>query len=196
MSKLFYILLLPAFFMACTSNDKKPQSLLPSKSEMELLTSASEPLAELLQPNQLDFALNVDGAAYSLNKTLLKSAVLPNAFYNVNEDVTVIWLRGLAANNPSEELFFELIIRGKVTENSRQASKVTFQIARVGDNSNNESVFLSTATDMPISINNLAEHALTNENNAFSLELSFEGTMKKVGGGSAVISGGKFALVY
>lgn len=182
--------------MACTSNDKKPQSLLPSKSEMELLTSASEPLAELLQPKQLDFALNVDGAAYSLNKTLLKSAVLPNAFYNVDEDVTVIWLRGFAANNPSEELFFELIIRGKVTENSRQASKVTFQIARVGDNSNIESVFLFTATDIPISINNLAEHALTNENNAYSLELSFEGTMKKVGGGSAVISGGKFALVY
>lgn len=170
--------------------------MLPSKSEMELLTSASEPLAEMLKPKQLDFAFNLDGVGYAMNKDLLKGAVLPNAFYDINEDVTVVWLRGLAANNPSEELFFELVIKGKITEASREAIKVTLQIGRIDDDLNTKSVITATSTQMPISINNIAEHALTNENNAYSLELSFEGKMKKAGGGTAIISGGKFALVY
>lgn len=196
MRKLFYFLLLPAVFMACSCNNQNPKSMVPSNSEMQELTLASEPLAELLQPKQLDFAFNLDGVAYSMNTPLLKNTILPNAYYDVHEDVTVIWLRGFVTNNPGEELFFEMVIKGKVTETSQKALKVTLQIGRVVDELHSESVFTATATDMPIQLSNISEHALTNEINAYALELSFEGQLKKTGGGTALVSGGKLGLVY
>ena len=191
------ILILAVFFVQCTSNQQKDVSdHIPSSVDMQELSQAAEPQAEHMKPKQYDLEFQLDEKTIFLNVNMLNSSIMPFAFYDEQENVTVIWVRGSTAEYPNEELFLEFRIFGRIQEGANQMQKVTLHINDKTAIENGKTLLLATSTDFAAEARNISEAVLVDNINGYSLELSFEGTLKKAGGGIATIKGGKLGLVY
>ncbi|KAF0130577.1 MAG: hypothetical protein FD155_1387 [Bacteroidetes bacterium] len=191
------VLIIAIILVQCTGNQQTNVSEhIPSTDDMQVLTQAAEPQAEFMKPKQYDLEFQMDGKTIFLNVNMLNSSIMPFAFFDEQENVTVIWVRGSTAEYPNEELFLEFRIFGRIQEGANQMQKVTLHINDKTAIENGKTMLLATSTDFAAEARNISEAVLVDNIKGYSLELSFEGTMKKAGGGIATIKGGKLGLVY
>lgn len=191
------VLIIAIILVQCTGNQQTNVSEhIPSTDDMQVLTQAAEPQAEFMKPKQYDLQFQLDEKTIFLNVNMLNSSIMPFAFFDEQENVTVIWVRGSTAEYPNEELFLEFRIFGRIQEGANQMQKVTLHINDKTAIENGKSLLLATSTDFAAEARNISEAVLVDNIKGYSLELSFEGTMKKAGGGIATIKGGKLGLVY
>ncbi len=191
------VLIIAIMLVQCTGNQQTNVSEhIPSTDDMQVLTQAAEPQAEYMKPKQYDLEFQLDGKTIFLNVNMLNSSIMPFAFFDEQENETVIWVRGSTAEYPNEELFLEFRIFGRIQEGTNQMQRVTLHINDKTAIENGKTMFLATSTDFAAEARNISETVLVDSIKGFSLELSFEGKLKKAGGGIATIKGGKLGLVY
>jgi hypothetical protein len=193
----FFILILAVILVQCTGNQQKNISdHIPASVDMMELSQAAEPQAEFMKPKQYDLEFQLDEKTISLNVDMLNSSIMPFAFYDEQENVTIIWARGSTLEYPDDEVFLEFQIFGRVLEGNNLIEKITVLINEKTGLENGKTSLLATSIDFKAEARNISETVLVDSIKGYSLELSFEGKLKKAGGGIATIKGGKLGLVY
>ncbi len=182
--KLFIFLTITILLLsACNNRQKQSEENFeaPTKQEMEKFSKAAEKIANILQPELASLVFTLDGTTYRLDTKNVKSSIIPFTHYKpVNEEEgemeeqSLIWMQGTDVAN-GVDITFSLNLKEKFANGNFTAREGQVIISKEGKNS------YYSVKNISLSISNLKEKKFSRELSAYSLNMTFGGTIAEFG---------------
>ena len=185
---------------ACNNKQKQSRESIeaPVKQEMEEFTEAAEKVTNMLQPKSASLVFTLDGTTYRLGTTDVKATIIPFTHYkpaNTEEGETqessLIWMQGTDTAN-RVEITFSVSLNEKFANGNFVANEGEVIISKEGKSN------YYKVKSISLIISNLKEKKFRKELSAYSLDMSFGGTIAefRASGKSHEIKEGKYIIRY
>ena len=192
--------LLVFFTIACKNSGKQSINSIevPTKQELKEFADAAEKVAGLLQPKTATLIFTLDGTTYRLATTDVKATIIPFAHFkpaDAEEGEThgssLIWMQGTDTDN-KVEIVFSISLDDKFANGNFVANEGKVILSKEGKDN------YYSIKNMMLNIHNLKEKKFGTELSAYSLDMTFGGTIAEFGASGKIneIKEGKYNLRY
>ncbi len=196
---LFFVTIL--LISACGGGSNRPDDQTieaPTSKDMDEFTEAANKVADMLKPKSASLSFDFDGVAYKLDEANLKIGIIPFTMFkpaNVEEgepeEESLIWMQGVDVSN-DVEITFSVSLNQKFDNGAFIAH--SGDLIMVNDGVTHQ----YSVKDLSLKISNLQEKKFNSDLSAYSLDVSFNGTLVKPGARmeSVGIESGSYSIRY
>jgi len=185
---------------ACNSKQKQLELGIEetTQQEMEESPKAAQKVTNVLQPKSASLVFTLEGTTYELETKGVDASVIPFAMYKPankkegeTEESSLIWLKGTDAKT-GIGIRFSVNLKRKMTNGKFTTNKGEVVISNGGK----EQYY--GVKKMNLNISNLSEKPFNEELSAYSLDMSFSGTIAEYGANGKIytIRNGRYNIGY
>jgi hypothetical protein len=185
-------------FYSCKNNKSTQELNAPTQTEIEEFSHAADKVANMLKPKEALLSFVLEGTTYNLQTKDIKTTIIPFTHYKpMNEEegemeeTSLIWMQGKDAINKTE-IIFSVSLSEKFANGNFSARDGELTIEKDGKKQ------YYTVKNIDLVISNFSPKKIHDELNAYSMDMSFSGTLGEFGPDNTefVISNGKYLLKY
>lgn len=200
--KLFILTFITTLLVsACGGDSSRPNDQnidAPTSKEIDEFTEAANKVADMLKPKAASLSFVFNGVHYRLDEANLKVGFIPFTMFkpaNMEEgepeEESLIWMQGIDVSN-DVEITFSVSLNQKFDNGAFQAHRGELVLVKDG------ATLQYSVKDLWLNISNLQEKKFNSDLSAYSLDISFNGTLAKMGARKEAvkIESGQYSLRY
>ncbi len=197
MKKLLLLLCLPLILFSCGGGQSQEAIKGVSQGEVEEFAKAAEAVANKLQPAEVELSFAAGDTEYRLDPSTVRATIIPFAYYNEEENHSLLWMVGRDINDPSIEVQLEMSVSGKLNLGSYVISEGNIRIAKESkEGEDYVKPLYYFVKNVSINVTSLEQKKLMDSVNGYSIEMNFGGKVAPVKGDAVNITKGIYKVVY
>jgi len=164
---------------SCNSKQNNQSTEQPTQSETDDFNRAAKKIIKKTPETTSFLKFEIEAKTYEIDLESIQTTIVPFAVYKPADEEeqqseeSLLWLKGHAKNDPDVELSMELVFNEKLSTGKYTSMEGSFQVGK-------EFKYL-TVENIEININSIKEVKFDTGQIGYSIEMTFEGTVKSFG---------------
>ncbi len=191
----FAILAAAAMFAACGGNSENKTSDDSGITKQE--EEAIENLKDSNEPKSVSFEFTIDDKLYKLDESTVKSTIIPFACYNKEDETSLVWVSGINAENPGEEISIEIDVPSELNNGTIEASEIIIMVSEKSHEGQSKTLVYLSGKYIPVEFSSVKTKNAGPELDSYSLDLEFSGNFKSIlDDSSPEVTNAKYSIKY